>query len=221
MIKINLHGVLAFEFGKEFNVCAKNTFFALKALTCIKGNFLNRLKQLGERGFSYSIIVDGEWVFDKTNFNSLKEIKKLDIVPNICGAEIISALVVGLFAAFAAAGTGAAVSTVLAMTVLSIGLTYLSSILNKPKNNQSQNVNAQFVGGQTASSFTKSRSYAFSSVDNVAAQNVPIPIGYGRVLIGSKIIQTSIKSYPTDASIYEEFSQNKNPLSKLSLGFIS
>lgn len=218
MIKINLHGILGFEFGKEFNVCAKNTFFALKALTCIKTNFLSRLKQLGENGFSYSIIVDGEWVFDKANFNSLKEIKELDIVPNICGAELVTLLLGGLFAAFA--GGGATITSVLAMSVLTLGLTYVASLINKPKN-EPQNVNTQFVGGQTASSFSRNRSYAFSNIDNVAAQNVPVPIGYGRMRIGSKIIQTSIKSYPTDANVYEEFSQNQNPLSKLSLGFIS
>lgn len=218
MIKINLHGILGFEFGKEFDVYAKNAFFALKALTCIKSNFLNRLRQLNKEGFSYSIIVDGEWVYDDKNFNSLKEIKNLDIVPNICGAELITLLLGGLFAGLGAAAGGATLAGALAIGVLSIGLAILTNVLNKPKSEQ-QNVNAQFVGGQAMSSFSRNRSYAFSNVDNVASQNIPIPIGYGRMRIGSKIIQTSIKSYPTDRSVYQELSLDQN-INK-SLGFIS
>jgi hypothetical protein len=52
--------------------------------------------------------------------------------------------------------------------------------------------------GPQISATTKalSESFAFSNKANVAAQGVPVPVGYGRLKVGSQTIQVSVKSYP-------------------------
>jgi predicted phage tail protein len=40
------------------------------------------------------------------------------------------------------------------------------------------------------------QSFNFSSKANVAEQGIPVPVGYGRLRVGSAVIQSSIKSYP-------------------------
>lgn len=221
MITINLHGVLAYEVGKKFKIYANNAFFALKSLDCISRGFLNKLKNLQKNGLSYSIIVDNEWIYDKDNFLCLKGIKQIDIVPNICGGfDFLGALFTGLMVGLAVFTGGASIGLALAMGALATGLSILSQVLNKQKATE-QKSNTQFTGGQTSASAAQSKSYAFTNTDNLASQNTPVPIGYGRMRIGTKIIQTSIKSYPTNESVYTQFSQTNNPLDKLSVGFIS
>jgi hypothetical protein len=52
--------------------------------------------------------------------------------------------------------------------------------------------------GPQISATTKalSESFSFSNKANVASQGSPVPVGYGRLKVGSRLIQTSIKSYP-------------------------
>ena len=39
-------------------------------------------------------------------------------------------------------------------------------------------------------------SLIFSNVANVASQGAPVPIGYGRLKVGSQVVQATIKSFP-------------------------
>jgi predicted phage tail protein len=40
------------------------------------------------------------------------------------------------------------------------------------------------------------QSFIFSSKANVVEQGIPVPVGYGRLRVGSAVIQSTIKSYP-------------------------
>ena len=40
------------------------------------------------------------------------------------------------------------------------------------------------------------QSFIFSNIVNVASQGAPMPLGYGRLKVGSQVIQASIKSFP-------------------------
>jgi predicted phage tail protein len=39
-------------------------------------------------------------------------------------------------------------------------------------------------------------SFLFSSKANTSEQGIPVPVGYGRLRVGSAMIQSTIKSYP-------------------------
>lgn len=44
----------------------------------------------------------------------------------------------------------------------------------------------------------ETRSFAFSSRQNIAAQGVALPLGYGRLKIGSRVINTKVNSVPNN-----------------------
>ena len=52
--------------------------------------------------------------------------------------------------------------------------------------------------GPQISATTKalSESFAFSNKANAAAQGSPVPVGYGRLKVGSQLVQMSVKSFP-------------------------
>lgn len=58
----------------------------------------------------------------------------------------------------------------------------------------------------TAESLEKS--FTFSSLTNRAAQGTPIPIGYGELIVGSEVIQTSLKSYPQNQRALTAMARN-------------
>ena len=60
------------------------------------------------------------------------------------------------------------------------------------------------VGGATFASESAGRSYIFSNMNNLASQGSLIKIGYGKLLIGSNIIQVSIKNYKTSQTFAQE-----------------
>ena len=227
MTNINLHGILGVLYGKTFKMHVQSGFLALKALNCINSGFIKKINDLHRDGLAYSIIIDGQWICDKDNLNCFKSIKQIDIVPAISGAGFWKsflqiALVFVAVAAIAFTG-GASLLGALAMGALAAGAMALQMFMAPKAKDGSSGSNQQYVGGQSASSSSQNKSYAFSNMDNVSMQNVPVPVGYGRMRIGTKIIQTSIKTFPTDASVYEQFRKTvtTTALDKISLGIIS
>lgn len=222
MTKVVLHGILAFLYGKEFTINVKNGFFALKALDCINHGFIKKIKDLHKKNLGYSMIIDGEWICDKQNMHSLKKIKQIDIVPAIGGGgfwdSFLQILTVAAVVVGAAFTGGATIYGALALGALSVGLMLLQG--SGSKQADAQKANQQYVGGQSSSSSSQSKSAAFSNKDNITAQNVPVPLGYGRIRIGTKIIQTSVKTFPSNISAFTQLNLT-NPTDPLSLGNIS
>ena len=52
------------------------------------------------------------------------------------------------------------------------------------------------------------KSFTFSSLANRAAQGTPVPVGYGELIVGSEVIQTTLKSYPQNQRTFEAFRRN-------------
>ena len=59
-----------------------------------------------------------------------------------------------------------------------------------------------------ASAASLEKSFTFSSVENRAAQGTPVPVCYGELIVGSEVIQTSLKSYPQNQETLEAFTRN-------------
>jgi hypothetical protein len=52
--------------------------------------------------------------------------------------------------------------------------------------------------------------FAFSNRENVLEQGNPVPLVYGRLRIGSFVIQSSLKSFPLSLSLTDEFINNSS-----------
>lgn len=202
MTDIFLHGKLGQQYGKKFkfSICRPKDVF--RAIETIHEGFSKTVAEYAQKGLQYSIIVDGDTVSNEKEFSAKKNIKKIDIVPVVYGAGV-AALAVGavaLVAGIAAGGTATLIGSLLitvAFSAISFGL---QSLLAKPPK-----ANAVSQAASTATTSATSKSFLFSNRENIAGQGSPVPLGYGRLRIGSAVVQENIKSYPNSVSTFDEF----------------
>ncbi len=206
MTIINLHGILAYEFGKAFTMYIEKPKQAIDAIDANKTSFKKRILELSEQGIHYTILIDGENVSEAHQLEIKKDITVVDITPVICGqgfTALITAIGTALGttgtagaigAALVTAGTGAAAGTLVATTLTTfiggalnmIAVTLIQQAL--APSNKPQRTEARISGAK--------ESFLISSKGNLAQQGIPVPVGYGRLRVGTSIIQTTVKSYP-------------------------
>lgn len=217
MTKVRLHGILAKEFGEFFSFKLGKAKDVIRAIDANKKNFIKRINDLGKQGFNYTLVVDGKKVSDLSEIEIKKEHKNIEIVPMIAGSGVdpitiglliqatlgssaaASAIAAGGVAAGAVTGGLAASSFIIgtiALTAVSVGL----QMLLAPKPDAGPPISA------TTKAF--SESFSFSNKANVAAQGTPVPVGYGRLRVGSQVVQYSSKSFPQSESSTQAMTAN-------------
>jgi predicted phage tail protein len=202
MTQVTLHGILAKEFKKTFSLAIKRPKEVFDAISCTHNNFRHRIVELANQGIYFTLLVDGKKMTTIEELSIVSDNQQIDIVPLVCGAgkagAIIAIIALGVLTAgagFAVAGGlgasffGAAAGTVgTALTNIGVGIALMGiQMLLAPKpemNRPSADVNSA------------KQSFLFSSKANVAEQGIPVPVGYGRLRVGSAVIQSTIKSYP-------------------------
>ena len=183
MTTVYLHGILAKEFGSEMILNIRKPKEVFTAIDCNKPNFIKRIFDLAKEGVHYSIIADGQNIKEATELSISKQFNRIDIVPTIIGAGPAIAII-GLAALIA--GTVAEIALVATLGSMLLGIGLQMMLAPKPKPEQRPEAN---VGGMQ-------ESFVFSSKANLAQQGIPVPVGYGRLRVGSAIIQSTIKSFP-------------------------
>lgn len=185
MTQVILHGILAKEFQKSFSLAIKRPKEVFDAISCSHDNFRNRIVELCNQGVHFALLVNGKKMTSIEDLSAVLNHQKIDIVPVIIGAggvALVTALgfstAVGTGGAFAAAAINAVI-----MGVAMMGIQMM--LAPKPEIQRPESV----VN-------SAKQSYLFSSKANVAEQGIPVPVGYGRLRVGSAIIQSTIKSYP-------------------------
>ena len=184
--KIFIHGLLGELFTTSIEVYIKNLFFVTKDIDCNFPGFCNKIAQLSKEGMDYSIVIDGCSIKDEKELMSTGNFKEIHIIPTLSGAGVLIPLLL-------------AVGQALIPIAISVGLSYLAmKFLNKTDQKQSY----QAVGGSASQVSAGGKSNIFGNVVNVSSQGESIPIGYGRMRVGSKVIATSIRSYTKDQNFY-------------------
>ena len=169
-----IHGILAREYGNSFKFDLPNPKNVLEAIDCNKTGFIKRLVQLQKQGFCYDIIINKKRVTQEEHISGVRNPETIDLVPAIAGSGPAFFLpLVGGSALLAN------IASALFFAVVSYALT------PKPE------VEALEIEADAAKS-----SLIFSNTVNVASQGSPVPIGYGRLKVGSQVIQATIKSFP-------------------------
>ena len=182
MTIINIHGILAREYGTSFILSISNPKDVLEAIDCNKQGFLQRLIELQREGLCYDIIVNKTRITNGPDMENMSSPATIDLVPAISGSGPFMAPILGaMFSVGAGAGLTFAAS--LANAVLFAAISY--ALAPKPENEA-----LEVVAGGSKSSMI------FSNTANLASQGSPVPIGYGRLIVGSQVIQATIKSYP-------------------------
>ena len=209
MTQVILHGILAKEFKKTFELAIKRPKEVFDAISCSHSNFRNRMVELANQGIYFALLVDGKKMTTIEELSIVSDNQKIDIVPLICGAgkagAMIAIIAIGILTAGAGFAIGLTTSVGLGMTGatlvnIGVGIALMGlqmALAPKPKMDRpSADVNSA------------KQSFIFSSKANVAEQGIPVPVGYGKLRVGSAIIQSTIKSYPQ--AFEKENSLNSN-----------
>jgi len=187
MTQVILHGILAKEFRKNFSLAIKRPKEVFDAISCAHSNFRNRIAELANQGIHFALLVDGKKITELQELNIQKESQEIHLVPLIIGAG--GAAIAGvIFGAGSVAAGGLAAFTATAINAVIIGVATMGiqmMLAPKPEMQRPESV----VN-------SAKQSFLFSSKANVAEQGIPVPVGYGRLRVGSAVIQSTIKSYP-------------------------
>jgi predicted phage tail protein len=208
MTIINLHGLLAQEYQEQFVLKVGKAKDVVRAIDCNRRGFLRRLNRLRKEGLHYDIVVNKGQTAGVGSI--IKEINQIDLVPVITGAFGIGAAVLG------AVGITGTAATVVGALAVGAGAAMISKAL-KPKPEQKPDVGGTAATDASApaqdepvtfESRASMASMAFNNMANIASQGDPVPIGYGRLMIGSAVIQATIKSFPMSHKTADAFLQN-------------
>lgn len=188
MAIVRLYGDLT-DFGTRFDLHVKTASEAMRALfTQIDG----LQKRIAEGG--YFVRVAKKDVTDQTiDIDFSRELTDNDvihIVPEIAGAGKYGQIILGAVMIGAAFFTGG--MSLAAMGAFSTGL--LTAGIGLVLGGVAQMLTKQPEFGDTSNT-DKSRSSSFSSLGNNTAQGSCVPVAYGEIMIGSKVISQSIESY--------------------------
>lgn len=183
MTQVVLHGILAKEFRKSFSLAIKRPKEVFDAISCAHGNFRNRIVELSNQGIHFALLVDGKKMTTIEDASISSGAQKIDIVPVVYGAGPVALLIVGAAVMIGGAALEIGMLVTLGMGLAMMGLQMM--LAPKPEMQRPEStVNSA------------KQSFIFSSKANVAEQGIPVPVGYGRLRVGSAVIQSTIKSYP-------------------------
>lgn len=184
---IRLHGELAKKFGETHRLAVKSPGEAVRAMIVNFPGFESHLINSGKRNVDYQVKVDDDYV-DETelHFPISKEIHFIPIIRGSSsgtGKIIVGAVLVvaGVLLTVFSAGTGAAIGGYMieAGVGLMLGgvIQLLTPVPKAPDPSESAN---------------NKPSYVFSGPVNTTAQGQPVPVGYGRMIVGSAVISAGV-----------------------------
>ena len=176
MTLVKLHGILAREYGESFKVALENPKHVLAAIDCNREGFLARVIELQREGFIYDIIINKKRIEVGKQMDGMAHPETIDLVPAIIGSA----------EAFAAFFLWIAEGSFLAQLTTAVIFAAIGYALTPKPEIEALEIEAAATKG----------SLVFSNRVNVASQGVPVPLGYGRLKVGSQVVQATIKSFP-------------------------
>jgi predicted phage tail protein len=180
---IRLSGKLGAQFGRIHRLAVESTAEAVRALCVMLPGFQTELMTSKDRGIAYACFVG------KTNISKddlqLAGGGDIRIAPVMAGAKSGGFLQTVLGVALIAASFFIPGGAVLAASVLSMGVSMaLGGVVQmlSPQQNQSS----------AADKVENGASYNFNGPVNTTAQGNPVPVLYGRMIVGSAVISAGI-----------------------------
>ena len=177
MKQVILHGLLQKIACPSFEAKV-DTFDELISCICANfDNFSQKINKLKNKFDGLLIIVDGTVVDNATILNQkIKMGKIIELVPVISLAVFASSTILftSITATTIAGKIGVFLVNTIIMSVISFGISFLINKLLSPKNPKQ----------------VQTSSYIFSSKENTANRNTPIPVSYGRLKIGTHVLSS-------------------------------
>ena len=221
LVNVKIHGVLADQLGRsEWKLAVNSVGEAVRAIECNSQKLYKQLMENDKKNIKYRILINEkdflmgegkdpdslEDLFESELVLKNNNLKSIDIVPVIEGSDdIMSIVTIVIGVALIASGMGAAFMGKLALGakasagmkaafvlggigLVAAGVTNLLTPM--PKFGDFREIEG---GG--------SRSYIFNGPENTIREGGPVFVGYGRLLIGSHVIQSALDTVDTDAEV--------------------
>ena len=177
MKTVYLYGKLGERFGKKWHLNVRSTQEAFCALTSNCDGFLEYLIDTEKNGTQYVILYKNpskiksendlkKSFVDEKTFELRNKNKEIHIIPEIQGDDVITGIILSV-KAFAA-------SSVVAKIIVAVAVSFVVGAIMK----------ALFKPPERKDP-TTTKSYLLAGAQNRQAQGVSVPLGYGRLKIGS------------------------------------
>jgi len=189
MTTVSLAGRLGEIVGANFSFKTRTLREVLAAIESNTGRLRSYFGNNGKRRFA--IFINGKEIDPSAGENVDVRNKKVLIIPILMGAvvvttkAIVAAIMVKGASAMAVKVATFVVGTILS-AALSFGVSMLMSKLMAPDDPDIRNTS----------------SFVFGQAENVSRQGVVVPVGYGRMIIGSRVI--SVNLFQVDKPIYDK-----------------
>lgn len=213
MLTVRLHGHLEESYGSEFKFEARTVREVIDAL---QANFNDFTEEFIKDERAYTIVVDAEAQKLTDCVLPLKSDSTIDIVPVIAGAgNVFGAIALIIVGAILIAATGGAVAALFAGTAGSatglagLGVSALTGLAGVVGQTAALAIFAgvgaigaglllsgvaSLLAGPDGPDGAGEKSSSLSRTDNIVGQGLPVPIGYGRLMIGSVVLSASFVS---------------------------
>jgi predicted phage tail protein len=214
MVEVELHGILAEKVKKtKWNLSVNSVGEAIRAIEANTRILYKTLYELEKDNLKYRVLINKkdfkifknpdeiENDLEKAIYSNLtvsyksEDLKSIDIIPIIEGAgNIISAVagivltIIGIVLIFT--GVGAVFGAALILAGIALTAAGFLSLLSSPP----PFVAPEFSSPEVAAKGGGGKSYLFDGPTNTRGEGGPIPVGYGRLIVGSKTVSASFNT---------------------------
>jgi len=224
-VKITLHGILAKQMSRDkWALRVKNVSEAIRGIESNSGKFYNHLLKNDRKHIKYRILINGrdfmmEEGKDLDNYDDLRKseltmdlntLKTIDIVPVMEGAKKINIkdvlMVIAGIAMIAVGGAGLSFWGTQGGLGMGLGSNMAGAVFMGGVGLVSAGVTNMLTPMPKFGDFreieqTQARAYLFNGPMNTVREGGPVFVAYGRLLVGSHVIQTSMDNVDVDAEV--------------------
>lgn len=194
---VYVDGFLGEQFGRLFKLDISSPAESIRAIEANRPGFSRAILDASDKGVAYQVYVDDNTIPEEYLTHPISMTSSIRIVPVVVGAgskDIINIIVgVALIAAvffFPQSAIFAAplfaevtVGTVIASIGISLALSGVAGLLT-PTPSTSNSAPEESPESQPSTSF--------NGAVNTMSQGHPVPVGYGRMLVGSQVISVAL-----------------------------
>jgi len=214
MVEVELHGILAEKVKKtKWNLAVNSVGEAIRAIEANTKILYKTLYELEKDNLKYRVLINKkdfkifknpdeiENDLEEAIYSNLtvsyktEDLKSIDIIPIIEGASgVITAVagivltIIGIVLIFT--GVGAVFGAALILAGIALTAAGFLSLLSSPP----PFVAPEFQAPEVAAKGGGGKSYLFDGPTNTRGEGGPIPVGYGRLIIGSKTVSASFNT---------------------------
>lgn len=187
---IRLYGKLGAQFGRVHRLSVQSTAEAVRALCVLLPGFERELMTSRDRGISYACFL-GKTNIGRDQLQLSAGAEDIRIAPVLAGAKAgVIQMVLGavlIWAGYVVTGLSYGWAAPLGTAMMNMGIAMMVGGVVQMLSPQQQQTSA-------ADSAANGASYNFNGPVNTTAQGNPVPVLYGRMIVGSAVISAGILS---------------------------